>query len=173
MYPFGTPYEEIEADLTGQDAERYAQNGMLEILARNRRVKRAPERWQEQTTLPHDVVVCFDPRVYDRLVEDCHLRGGAATEGAVPARAATTAPPPPPVGEGRRRPMLIINLDVKDTPAEAKKAGGEALALCRSLDALGEDWAEGLEPTMDAFMAATARRPLYTVVYVHMPAGAR
>lgn len=48
---------------------RYKQNGILNMLERNMKVKRAPERWQEETTKHFDIVITFDQRVYDMLVE--------------------------------------------------------------------------------------------------------
>jgi hypothetical protein len=50
------------------DGRRYKQNGILNMLERNMLIKRAPERWQE-TTKHFDIVITFDQRVYDMVVE--------------------------------------------------------------------------------------------------------
>ncbi|KRZ66082.1 RNA polymerase II subunit A C-terminal domain phosphatase SSU72, partial [Trichinella papuae] len=47
IYSFSTPYEEIYKDLVAKDKNLYTQNGLLNMLDRNRRVKPHPERFQE------------------------------------------------------------------------------------------------------------------------------
>jgi len=143
VYEFGTPYETIEAELIQKDTRLYTSNGMLEILARNKRVKRAPERWQGQGAVEYDVALTFEMRVMDVLVDDVFRRSGATN-----------------------RPLLVVNIDVKDNPREAKKAGQEALRLCQALDAAGDRWLDDLERVMDEFYAANERRPVYTVMFV-------
>jgi len=63
------------------------------------------------------------------------------------------------------RPLLVINIDVKDSPTEAKKAGQEALQLCQALEAAGDEWLDKLESIMDAFYQRTHRRPVYNLVF--------
>jgi RNA polymerase II subunit A C-terminal domain phosphatase SSU72 len=48
--------------------QRYKQNGILNMLERNMQVKLAPERWQEAKK-HFDIVITFDQRVYDMVVE--------------------------------------------------------------------------------------------------------
>ena len=45
VYDFGTPYEVILKDLEKKNKERYTRNGMIGMVDRDRRVKRAPERY--------------------------------------------------------------------------------------------------------------------------------
>lgn len=47
VYQFQTPYEKMYDDLRRQNEELYTQNGVLKMLDRNRRIKSAPERFQE------------------------------------------------------------------------------------------------------------------------------
>jgi hypothetical protein len=63
------------------------------------------------------------------------------------------------------RPVLVINLDVKDNAAEAAVAAPQALALCAQLAAAADDWEGCLEGVLAEFEAAHARRPLYSICY--------
>ena len=53
VYPFDTPYEVIYQDLCSKDKKAYTQNGVLNMLDRNRRIKRNPEKFQQNKD-------CFD-----------------------------------------------------------------------------------------------------------------
>ena len=46
----------------------YTQNGILNMVDRNRRIKQHPERFQECTE-QFDLVVTVEERVYDQVVE--------------------------------------------------------------------------------------------------------
>ena len=59
----------------------------------------------------------------------------------------------------------MINIDVKDNATEAKKAGQEALFMCRAINAMGDDWLDQLEAVMDDFYRQTGRRPVYTICF--------
>jgi RNA polymerase II subunit A C-terminal domain phosphatase SSU72 len=62
-------------------------------------------------------------------------------------------------------PLLVINLDVRDNATEAGVAAPQALALCQSIQKLGEGWEGGLEGVLNAFEQQHKRRPLYAVCY--------
>jgi RNA polymerase II subunit A C-terminal domain phosphatase SSU72 len=142
VFEFGTPYEVMEAELMQKDLSLYTSNGMLDILARNKKVKRAPEKWQLQPAIHCDVALTFEQRVMDALIENMYSRASASGQ-----------------------PLLVINIDVKDNATEAKKAGQEALFMCRAINAMGDDWLDQLEAVMDDFYRQTGRRPVYTICF--------
>lgn len=68
IYDFGCTYDEIYRDLYSKDKTFYTQNGLLNMLDRNRRIKQHPERFQlsnEQFT----VVITCEERVYDQVLD--------------------------------------------------------------------------------------------------------
>lgn len=71
-FPFGTPYVEIRDFLANQNEELFRRNSVLGLLERDAATKRAPERWQaldSEEVASFDVVVCFESRVFDLVVE--------------------------------------------------------------------------------------------------------
>ena len=141
VYNFGqVTYREIYDDLMSKDPELYRRNGLRDMLERNMKIKSGPQRWQEHSE-ELDVVVCFEERVFDNVVEDMRRRGGG--------------------GE----PMLVINLDVKDSHDEALLAAPQALKLCRMIEA-SEDWECECDEIMDKFQAEEeGRRPIYSICF--------
>jgi len=87
IFSFGTPYKQIYEELKEQNYNlyvssficslkltihrdyRYKQNGVLNMLERNMKVKNAPEQWQQELTKKFHVVVTFEKRVYDTVYE--------------------------------------------------------------------------------------------------------
>ena len=93
IYSFDTPYEEIYQDLVQKDSNlyvlrslqpllhtynsdshknRYTQNGLLQMLDRNRRTKGAPQNWQESRAV-FDVIFTCEERCYDAVVEGIRM----------------------------------------------------------------------------------------------------
>lgn len=75
-FVFGTPYVEIRDILASQDEELFRRNSVLGLLERDAATKRAPERWQAlkgDEVASFDVVVCFESRVFDLVVEGTWL----------------------------------------------------------------------------------------------------
>ncbi|OQR75538.1 RNA polymerase II subunit A C-terminal domain phosphatase SSU72-like, partial [Tropilaelaps mercedesae] len=68
VYDFGTPYETMYQDLMRKDKNLYTNNGILSMLDRNKRIKRAPEKFQQSGDI-FDVIFTVEERVYDQVVE--------------------------------------------------------------------------------------------------------
>ncbi|KAJ9513934.1 hypothetical protein QJQ45_021046 [Haematococcus lacustris] len=121
------------------------------------------------TMAPFDVVVTFEERIMEVVLEDMEGRQ-AASRSLIPVsysqlsqhgQAAVES-----VGAGAGfRPCLVVNLDVKDSTDEAALAAPQALKLCSMIAAFakGKDgcWEAGVEAVLDTFHKETGRRPIY------------
>lgn len=111
VYPFGTPYNDIYNDLLSQSEDRYKQNGLLEMLDRNRKLKKAPEKWHEGKKV-FDFVFTCEERCFDLVCEDLMNRGGVMNLI-----------------------VHVINVDIKDDNENAKIGGRAILRLADMLNA--------------------------------------
>ncbi|GAM21895.1 hypothetical protein SAMD00019534_050700 [Acytostelium subglobosum LB1] len=145
IFPFGTPYQAIHESLRQQNQELYTQNGILNMLERNRRVKLAPEKWQEEQLARFDLVFTFDQRVFDMVIDDMTQRD--IGNSSIPIQ-----------------PVHIINLQVKDTHEEAVGGAQHALQLVNIIDD-DENWEDSLDDILDKFSKRTGRPILYALMF--------
>ncbi|KAF3785016.1 RNA polymerase II subunit A C-terminal domain phosphatase [Nymphaea thermarum] len=142
VYEFGTPYKQMFDDLRRKDPELYKRNGILPMLRRNSSVKLAPQRWQENASDgTFDVVLTFEEKVFDMVLEDLHNRDGLLM-----------------------KPVLVINLDVKDNHEEAAIGGRLALDLCQELEAV-DSWEDKIDDILAAFERQHRRKLLYSIAF--------
>jgi RNA polymerase II subunit A C-terminal domain phosphatase SSU72 len=102
IYEFGTPYRVILDDLRSKPPSHqphYERLGLYSMLERNMKVKEKPEKWQVSADEDVDVVITFEERVMDLLLDDM---GSRALHSM--------------------RPVLVVNLEVPDNNREALAA---------------------------------------------------
>lgn len=145
VYPFGTPYNDIYNDLLFQSAERYKSIGLLQILDRNRKLKKAPEKWQDSNET-FDFVFTCEERCFDAVCEDLMARGG-----------------------GLNQIVHVINVDIKDDNENAKIGGKAILELANLLKEQVNESNMGLVPfedcIMDILTSWQKRHPQLPVLY--------
>lgn len=139
-----TTYQAILDDLRAKDEKLYTRNGLLAMMQRNAGVKPGPQRWQSrpQAAPPFDVVVTFERRVMEVLVEDMNRKAGEGMHAT-----------------------LVVNIDVVDSAADAAQAAPHALLLCQMLEE-AEDWEGEIDAVLARFVEQTGRRrPQYDVCF--------
>ncbi|KAL2478837.1 Ssu72-like family protein [Forsythia ovata] len=142
VYDFGTPYKHMLEDLRRKDPELYRRNGIITMLKRNLSVKLAPQRWQENAADgTFDMVLTFEEKVFDMVVEDLHNRNHVLF-----------------------KPVLVMNLEVKDNHEEAAIGGRLALQLCQELETT-DNWEDSIDDLVINFERQNKRKLLYTISY--------
>jgi RNA polymerase II subunit A C-terminal domain phosphatase SSU72 len=135
-------YQEIYNDLKDKDEKFYASNGILDMMARDIKVKPGPQKWQNRRPSEvgyFDVVVTFELRVMEIVVADLQSKNG-------------------------NHPCVVINMEVKDSAAEAQIAAPHALELCTLISEC-DDWEEDIEEILETFSSKTGRSMSYDICY--------
>ncbi|OQR92628.1 RNA polymerase II subunit A C-terminal domain phosphatase [Achlya hypogyna] len=145
IYEFYTPYETMYRELKAENESLFRHNGVLAMLERDILTKKAPQRWQDNSVhdlAQLDVVVCFEDRIFDIVLEDLQLRKPHAFH-----------------------PLHVICLDIKDTPQDAIIGGTLALTLCKKINAL-TDLELNVPKAIDEFEAECHTKLLYALLYI-------
>jgi len=136
VFEFGTSYKDILAKLEERGLDRNEHTwgkDLRKMLERNTLLKRAPQRWQDNTE-QHDVVITFDDEVYDMVLLDLHSRH---TEQFCPS--------------------IVINRHTRDNAQDASEAALEMVQLCTQLE-LSSDIFEDIGSIVEEFQEETKSR---------------
>eukprot|EP00298_Acanthocystis_sp_HF-20_P000744 c11078_g1_i1.p1 GENE.c11078_g1_i1~~c11078_g1_i1.p1 ORF type:complete len:193 (+),score=92.25 c11078_g1_i1:35-613(+) len=119
-YKFGTPYKTMYDELKETDVDTYTQNGVLAMLERNSRVKLAPERFQDTKNVQWDLIVTFEDRVYENVVDELIMRSS----------------------KGLIQSICVVNIPTKDNREDAVVGALLCENLCLELEETPkkEDW---------------------------------
>jgi len=140
VYDFGTPYEEIAADLRAQDEAFYIDNLILPMLERNATIKKSPQKWQAEVSVQFDLVICYETRVFDAMLEDLMTRPSVDF-----------------------RPCHIIGMHVKDNRTEAAAGARDTLDLVRLIGEAGDDWENSFDSILATFQQKCGRPIMHHV----------
>jgi len=141
VYEFGTTYEDIYTDLKKRDRDLYTQNGILNMLDRNRRIKKGPQRLQD-TRKKYDIIFTAEERVYDQVLE--HFSSDTCSI--------------------YNQPVHVINLDIQDNHEEAT-IGAFMMFELMSILAKSSDIDDDIDDLLQDFEAKCNRPILHTVVF--------
>ena len=150
VYAFGTAYAAMRDELAARDRELYVRNGVLAMLERNARVKRAPERWQDRPLAEKyfDVVLTFDARVLEAILDDIEA---SKTSDLVGESAG-----------GCLRVCHVVNLNIKDNHEDSAAGAALASQFMAMLADRPADWPDAIDTIIQQFYRATGRTLFHT-----------
>jgi len=167
VYEFGTSYEEIYEDLSKRDKSMYTQNGILNMLDRNRRIKRGPQRLQA-TKRQYDIILTAEERVYDQVLHHFAFGSGAEDGGVETVGTGGEGSHDDSGislgGEGGGQAVHVVNIDIQDNHEEAT-IGAFLFNELVSLLANSPDLDDEIDEIILQFERRCNRPILHTIVF--------
>jgi RNA polymerase II subunit A C-terminal domain phosphatase SSU72 len=142
VYQFGTPYDDMYKDLFYKDKTLYTANGLLQMLDRNRKIKTAPQKFQENDQ-PFDVVITCEERCFDAAMEDMLTRPRSTA-----------------------RPVHLINVEIIDNHEQALIGGQWILQLVKMIQN-SKDVDSEMDGILTEFQARTRANIQYTLSFMY------
>lgn len=139
-YDFDVSYYEIYNNLSKINKEFYTKIGLLNVIDRNRRIKRAPERFQNSNK-KFDIVITCEETVYDAVLK--HVENRAGTDYSI---------------------LHIININVIDNFEEATIASFTIKKLCSMLVEC-KDIDNEIEEILNKFEDSSGRTAMHAIAF--------
>jgi RNA polymerase II subunit A C-terminal domain phosphatase SSU72 len=138
-------YEFIAADLRAKNEAKYRQNGILPMIERDLTVKRGPERWQNQnfSQLHMDIVLTFERRVFEAVIQDYEVRLG---------------------NRARQAASHVINVETTDNHSEAANSAKLVEILINKICS-HENWQERLCDVIEEFELETGKTLEHQIIF--------
>ncbi|XP_048192780.1 RNA polymerase II subunit A C-terminal domain phosphatase SSU72-like [Perognathus longimembris pacificus] len=140
VYDFKTTYDQMYKDLLKNDQAFYTHNGILHMLNRNKRIKPAPERFQNCKDT-FDLILTCEERVYDLVVEDLNSREQETCQL-----------------------VHVVNVDIQDNYEDATIGSFLLCDLCQCMQET-EDLDNEIEELLLVFEEKTGKAFLHTVCF--------
>ena len=124
------------------------------MLDRNRRIKTAPERWQETRTVA-DIVITCEERCFDTVCDGKFIT--LHSKSLHPKRCAADL-----LGRGGdfNRPVHVINMEIKDNHEEALIAGKAILELAGAIEK-----ADDVDEEMEAILKSQSEKHPHSLLH--------
>lgn len=119
-YSYKVTYEDIYEDLLRKDEQLYKSNGLLKLIERNMRIKRAPQYFFEENCTAFDVVITCEEKCFNAIFEHSRVKKD----------------------EKALKIIYLINVDIKDTQQDAKVGAQKIYEL---VNCICESESEGME----------------------------
>eukprot|EP00475_Leptophrys_vorax_P029293 TRINITY_DN42849_c0_g1_i1.p1 TRINITY_DN42849_c0_g1~~TRINITY_DN42849_c0_g1_i1.p1 ORF type:complete len:235 (-),score=43.59 TRINITY_DN42849_c0_g1_i1:28-732(-) len=155
VFEFGTPYHEMFKRLYEENFHFYSKNGMLQMLDRDRKVKFFPQRWQDETKR-FDVVICFEQRVYELVIDDLQKR---QFDDILENMSSILTHRP-----RRKRSTHVVNIETVDNHRAAKVGSQYAVKFVELLYEKEENWEDNLSAVLDTMEEITGAQVLHTLI---------
>lgn len=146
MYEFGTLYETILKEVVEEDQVFYENNGLIPILRRNVTIKSAPERLQDAPSVVEcNLIITHEKSVFDAAVWNLTQKEDIFG-----------------------RPIVVINIDVKDDPISAVIGGNKTLEFISIAESIYNETGDIIESVSRAAFRSevkNTKRCYYSVFY--------